>query len=121
MEGPRKRFRIVTAALAFGALGLILATMFYAFAVVDQQALQAFKAPPRMIDPETTTETVGSTAASPAASDPMPVTQETATGQITPMPDPMPNTEQKVHRKAHHGSKTHGKRSARGQHGDAHP
>jgi len=116
-EGTRKRFRILTAAVAVGGLGLILATMFYTFGVVDQRALQAFKAPPRMIQPETSTETVGSAAASPAVSDPMPVAQQTAAGQTTRMPpDPMLNTQQSVHRSAHHSSKTHRKRFARGQH-----
>src|SRR5262245_43990517 len=117
VEGTRKRFRIVTtAALAFGGLGLILATMFYPFEVVDQRAVQAFKAPPRMIQPEPATETVGSAAASPEVSHPMPVTQQTAAGQTTRMPDPMLNTQQNVHKNAHHGSKTHGKRFARGRH-----
>jgi hypothetical protein len=119
MEGTRRRFRIVTTALAFGGLGLILATMFYAFEVVDQRAVQAFKAPPRTIQPEPATETVGSAAARPAASDPMPVIQQTATDQATRMSDPMLNTQQNVHREAHHGDKAHRKRFAPAQHSES--
>ena len=107
-EVRRKRLRIGTAALTFGGLGLLLAAMFYAFEVVDQQALRAFKALPHIILPEPATETVGSDAASPAVSDRMPVTQQTATGKTAPVTDPMPNTQQKV--QEHHGSKTHGGR-----------
>jgi hypothetical protein len=68
----------VTAALAFGGFGLILATMFYAFEVIDQRALQEFKAQSRMIQPKTG----GSAPASPGASDSMPVTQQTATAKL---------------------------------------
>jgi hypothetical protein len=96
-------------------MGLILATIFYALEVVDQRALRAFEAPPRMIQPET----VGSAAARAAASDLMPVTQQTATGQTTRMPDSMLNTQQTVHRNAHHGRKTDGKRLARNTHSDS--
>jgi hypothetical protein len=90
VEGTRKRFRIVTAALTFGGLGLILATVFYPSEAVDQQALQAFKAPPHMVQPET----VDSAPASPAASDLMPLTQQTTTGETARMPDPIPATQQ---------------------------
>jgi hypothetical protein len=103
VEGTRKRLWIVMAALTFGGLGLILATI-YAFEVVE---------PPRIIQPETATETVDTAAPSAAVSDPKPVIPQTATGQTTPVPDPMPNTQQNVHRNAHHGSKTHGRRVAR--------
>jgi hypothetical protein len=119
VEGTRKRFRFVTAAVAVSGLGLILATMFYAFGVVDQRALQAFKAPARLIQPESATDAVGSAAASPAVADPMPGIQQTATGQATRMPDPMLNTQQNVHRKTHHDRKTDGKRFARGRHSES--
>ena len=105
VEDRRKRLRIGAAALAFGGLGLILAAMFYAFEVIDQRALRAFKAAPHIIQSESATETAGD-AANPAVSDP---TQQTATGQTTTVPDPMLNTQQKVHRNAHHGRKTHGR------------
>ncbi len=125
----RKRFRMIVSAVAFGAVAWIVAIAAVAFAVVDQRALQSFRAEPRttgiappptdepptspasiMAPPAPTTMPTDGAVTSPRVPAPLPGLRN-ATGETKSMPDTVPEA-RNMRKTARHGTKKHARRSA---------
>lgn len=116
----RRRFRMIIAAVTFGAFVLVAAAMAGAFVVIDQRVAKAFKAvpahdaekrsssgrpSPSALSVSAGTQTEGRASASPRAGS-SPAPQPTVSGETGPAPEEMldrQNSRDEVHsRRRHH-------------------
>jgi hypothetical protein len=119
----RWRFRLIIAAVTFGAFVLVAGAMAGAFVVIDQRVAKAFKAEPTRdaerrsssegpspsgLSVSAGTQTQGRASASPGAGSP-PAPQQAVTGETAPAPEEMLD-QQNSRDEVHHGRRRHHRR-----------